>query len=107
MYEATNGYTPRNTSKLVDYGEGVEIAGLSAEEIAANLKPLDMIVWNGHVIYVYDANTSIQSGLSKGGVVKLDLIETLREVMESRKPVNDYGSGKSKRFVVRRWFSTN
>jgi hypothetical protein len=89
------------------YGEGVEIAGLSAEEIAANLKPLDMIVWNGHVIYVYDANTSIQSGLSKGGVVKLDLIETLREVMESRKPVNDYGSGKSKRFVVRRWFSTN
>ena len=50
MYEATGGYIPRNTSKLVDYGEPVEIAGMNAEEIAAKLKPLDMIVWKGHVI---------------------------------------------------------
>ena len=104
MYEATNGYVPRNTSKLVDYGEAVEIAGLSPYEIAAKLKPLDMIVWSGHVIYVYDDKTTIQSSLSKGGVVKLSLIETLIEVMETRTPVNEFGSGKSKRFVVRRWF---
>jgi hypothetical protein len=70
MYEATNGYTERNTSKLVNEGEPVLIEGLTAEEIADKLKPLDMIVWTGHVIYVYDEITAIQSALSKGGVVK-------------------------------------
>jgi len=104
MYEATNGFTPRNTSKLVDYGTAVEIAGHSAEEIAAKCKPFDMIVWNGHVIYVYDEKTSIQSSLSMGGVIKLDLIETIRGVMSSKSPVNDYNSSQGSRFVIRRWF---
>jgi hypothetical protein len=105
MYEATNGYIPRNTSKLVDYGEAVEIEGLGAEEIAAKLKPLDMIVWKGHVIYVYDGNTSIQSSLSKGGVIKQDLVETIRGLMSSRKPVNNYSNSTRDRFVIRRWYS--
>lgn len=105
MYEATNGYTPRNTSKLINYGTAVEIEGLTAEEIAAKCKPLDMIVWDGHVIYVYDEKTSIQSSLSKGGVIKLDLIETLREVMNTRQPVNDYSSTREQRFVIRRWLT--
>ncbi len=105
MYEATGGYTPRNTSKLVDYGTAVEIEGLSAVDIAAKCKPLDMIVWNGHVIYVYDDKTSIQSSLSKGGVVKRDLVETIQEVMNSRTPVNDYNSSQGSRFVIRRWFT--
>lgn len=105
MYQATNGYTERNTSKLVTFGEGVEIEGLSAEEIAAKVKPFDMMVWNGHVIYVYDEKTSIQSGLSKGGVVKLDLIETLKHLVNTKTPVNDYNSASGDRFVVRRWYS--
>lgn len=104
MYEATSGYTPRNTTKLVDYGEAVEIEGLSAEEISPKLKALDMIVWNGHVIYVYDEKTTIQSSLSKGGVVKLDLLETLKDVISKRKPVNDYNNSKGSRFVIRRWY---
>jgi hypothetical protein len=104
MYEATNGFTPRNTSKLIDYGEAVEIEGLTAEEIAVKLIPLDMIVWNGHVIYVYDENTSIQSSLSKGGVVKFDLVETLKEVMSTRTPVNNYNDSDGSRFVIRRWY---
>ena len=105
IYEATNGYTPRNTSRMTECGDAVDIEGLNAEQIAAVLKPLDMIVWSGHVIYVYDENTSIQSSISKGGVVKMDLTETLREVMETRKPVNDYNSTTKKRFVIRRWYS--
>ncbi len=105
MYEATGGFTPRNTSKLVYYGTAVEIEGLSAEEIAVKCKPLDMIVWVGHVIYVYDEKTSIQSSHSKGGVIKLDLVETIREVMSSRSPKNDYDSSKGSRFVIRRWFT--
>lgn len=107
MYEATDGFTPRNTSKLVNYGEAVEIEGLSAEEIAAKCKPLDMIVWNGHVIYVYDEKTSIQSSLSKGGVIKLDLVETLQEVMSTRTPVNNFDASTGSRFVIRRWFADN
>ena len=105
MYEATNGYTPRNTSKMITFGEAVEIAGLSATQISEKLLPLDMIVWNGHVIYVYDKNTAIQSSLSHGGVVKTDLKETIAELMKTRKPVNDYNSARGKRFVVRRWYS--
>lgn len=104
MYEATNGYTERNTSKLIYEGEPVLIEGLSAEEIANILKPIDMIVWKGHVLYVYDEITSIQSALSKGGVVKTDLIETLKHLMETRTPVNDYDAATGERFVVRRWF---
>jgi hypothetical protein len=104
MYEATNGFTPRNTSKLVNYGEPVEIEGLTAGEITAKLKPLDMLVWNGHVIYVYDEKSSIQSSLSRGGVVKMDLLETVAGLMESRTPVNDYNNSQGDRFVVRRWY---
>lgn len=105
MYEATNGYTPRNTNKLVSFGNAVEIEGLTANEIAAKLKPLDMMVWNGHVIYVYDSSTAIQSSLSKGGVVKTDLITTIKDLMNSRTPVNDYDSYSGERFVIRRWLN--
>lgn len=104
MYQATGGYTERNTNKLIYDGEPVLIEGLTAEEIADKLKPLDMIVWKGHVIYVYDEITAIQSALSKGGVVKTDLIETLKHLMETRTPVNDYDAGSGERFVVRRWY---
>lgn len=107
MYEATNGYTERNTSKLIYEGEPVPIEGLTAEKIANILKPLDMIVWKGHVIYVYDETTAIQSALSKGGVVKTDLVETLEQLMEKRTPVNDYDAGTGERFVVRRWYKDN
>ncbi len=107
MYEATNGYTERNTSKLIYEGEPVLIEGMTAEEIANILKPLDMIVWVGHVIYVYDEITAIQSALSKGGVVKTDLVETLKHLMEKRTPVNDYDSATGERFVVRRWYKDN
>ncbi len=105
MYEATNGWTERNTWKLINFGNPVAIEGLAAEEIKAKLKPLDMMVWKGHVIYVYDENTAIQSALSKGGVVKTDLFETLEHLMKKRKPVNEYDdSTPVEKFVVRRWY---
>ena len=107
MYEATNGFTERNTSRLINYGDPVSIAGLSPSEIKSKLKPLDMMVWKGHVIYVYDENTAIQSALSKGGVVKTDLLETIEQIMKKRKPVNDYDNTSGERFVVRRWFIEN
>jgi hypothetical protein len=58
IYQATNGSTPRNTSTLINYGEGLDIAGKSASEIASMLQPLDLIVWSGHVIIVFDEKHS-------------------------------------------------
>lgn len=104
MYEATNGYTERNTSRLIYSGDAVNVEGLNAKNIMAKLKPLDMFVWKGHVIYVYDETTAIQSALSRGGVVKTHLLETIESLTEKRIPVNEYDSSDKDRFVVRRWY---
>ena len=101
IYQATNGATPRNTSSLVNYGKGLIINGKSDTTILNMLKPLDLIVWKGHVIIVLDEKTAIESRPPKG-VQKNDLINRLKEVMEEREPVNDWDSSEGERFVVRR-----
>jgi hypothetical protein len=110
LYEATDGFTPRNTSALVGYGAPVPIAGLDGEGIAKRLRPLDLIVWKGHVMIVYDRERIIESRLDcggeKGGVAFRGLRETLRELLETRSPLDSWTDGKvngKKGFVVRRW----
>lgn len=107
IYQATDGTTPRNTSSLVYFGKPVDIEAKTPEEIAALVKPLDFIVWKGHLIIVYDENTVIESS-NPEGVHKTNLIERLYSVMESRTPVNNYDSeyGGSK-FVIRRWLESD
>jgi len=102
IYQSTGGTTPRNTSTLCTYGTGIEIEGLTAEEIAKKLQPLDIIVWSGHVVVVLDDKTTIES-TPDYGVHKTDLLKRLTHVMEERTPVNDWKSTTGKRFVVRRW----
>lgn len=111
LYNATRGATPRNTSQLIAFGQGVAVAGRSAAEIAKTLLPLDLIVWNGHVIIVLDRQTAIESRLEcgkpgNGGVVLTDLTRRIAEVMRTRRPVNAWPEGKKKSdiFVVRRWY---
>jgi hypothetical protein len=107
LYEAAEGATPRNTSDLVTYGRPVAIEGLSAREIAARLKPLDLIVWKGHVIIVLDKQRTIESCLGcseRGGVTVRDLSKVLNEVMHTRKPVNRFPAKSGKAFVIRRWY---
>ena len=110
LYEATAGFTPRNTSALTGFGRGVSIAGLGAAEIASRLEPLDLIVWNGHVLIVIDRERVIESRLvcgAAGGVVMTPLSERLVQIMKTRRPVNDYGEkeeGGRRTFVVRRWY---
>jgi hypothetical protein len=110
LYEATNGATPRNTSDLISYGKPVSIEGLTVQEIAHRLEPLDLIVWKGHVIIVLDKTRTIESCLncsSRGGVTVRDLKAALLEVMKTRTPVNRYpriASDAEKSFVVRRWY---
>jgi hypothetical protein len=112
LYYATEGITPRNTSQLITYGQGLMIADKSSSEIAATLQPLDLIVWNGHVIIVLDRYTVIESRLEcgkpgNGGVVISQLLKRLDEIMRTRSPANVWLKGKKQgeNFVVRRWFS--
>ncbi|MDD2272943.1 MAG: NlpC/P60 family protein [Desulfuromonadaceae bacterium] len=111
LYHATGGWTPRNTSQLITFGQGVPIAGKSVAEIASLLQPLDLIVWNGHVVIVLDRQTAIESRLQcgrpgNGGVVMTELAARVAAVMRTRRPVNIWqGSEKTQdAFVVRRWY---
>jgi cell wall-associated NlpC family hydrolase len=110
LYHATGGWTPRNTSQLVSYGRGVQIAGKSAEAIAGLLEPLDLIAWNGHVMVVLDRNTVIESRLEcekqgKVGVLTTTLRLRLAEIMRTRRPADQWPAAGKQRdvFVVRRW----
>lgn len=87
LYQAANGQTPRNTSSLIQYGEGIPIENLTAEQIAAKVQALDLLVWKGHVIIVLDQKRTIESKLGKG-VIITDLQETLTQLMSARKPMN-------------------
>jgi cell wall-associated NlpC family hydrolase len=102
IFQATDGTTPRNTSSLVNYGSGINIFGKTDTAISRLLKPLDLIVWKGHVIIVFDEKTVIESRPPEG-VQKNELLKRLKNVMEERKPVDDWDSSEGERFVVRRW----
>ena len=110
LYEATGGFTPRNTSALLSYGKGVTIAGLSLEQIMERVEPLDLIVWQGHVIIILDRERTIESRLDCGsnkGVVVRPLRQTLSRVMKGRKALNDQWDAArmgGRGFVIRRWY---
>ena len=111
LYQATGGWTPRNTSQLVSYGRAVAVAGKKTAEIIALLEPLDLIVWNGHVVIVLDQETTIESRLEcgkagNGGVIKTPLIQRMREIMRTRKPIEVWPAGNKSKdvFVIRRWY---
>lgn len=110
LYHATGGWTPRNTVQLLSFGKGLAIVGKSSVEIAEMLQPLDLIVWNGHVVIVLDRQTAIESRLEcgkrkNGGVVVTQLSKRIGEIMRTRHPVNAWPNDKKGRdiFVVRRW----
>ena len=114
LYEATNGYTPRNTDSLIKFGNPVSIKGLNIKEIINIAEPLDIIVWRGHVIIIIDNDRVIESRLdydkehkgNQGGVKVRFLKEVLGEVLQERIPENSYRDGfeGKKVFVIRRWY---
>lgn len=103
LYEATNGFTPRHTYQLVYFGDPVLIEGLDADEIISRIEPLDLIVWKGHVIIVYDKSTTIESSYRAKGVVKKNLTDVINQLLKTRKPVNEWNDANYKKFVIRRW----
>ena len=110
LYEATCGYTPRNTSALLHFGKSVSVAGKSLPEITASLQPLDLLVWPGHVLIVLDGNTLIESRLvchePEKGVRIRPIAEALNDIMKKRKPADGVKNGRSE-FVVRRWYGVS
>lgn len=111
LYEVTNGYTPRNTDQLLQFGTAVAIDGLGVGEILSKVRPLDLIVWKGHVIIVLDQETAIESVLSctteKSGVLLTPLRKRLVQLLKQRRPVDNWplDGGKAAHFVIRRWLS--
>lgn len=108
LYEATDGFTPRNTSALVSFGEAVPVSGLTPREIAKKLKPLDLLVWDGHVMVVLDGDSIIESKMGcngKSGVLLTPIGEGLEALMKQREPVDEFpqGAAGAKSFAVRRW----
>jgi hypothetical protein len=103
LHYATNGFTERNSSRLLHFGKPVSIEGLSLSEIISKVKSLDLIVWNGHVVCILDQHTTIESKLSDGGVVKCDLSNRISHIMQELRPVDDWRTTDGPRFVIRRW----
>lgn len=105
LYEATQGFTPRNTAWLLHFGKPVAIENLHNNQICALVKPLDLIVWQGHVIMILDSSTSIES---RGGVgvITSNLLDRLNEITTTlkRTPANSPKSDSSY-FIIRRWHS--
>jgi hypothetical protein len=109
LYEATGGYTPRNTDQLLHFGTAVPIADLRIDEILSRLQPLDLIVWKGHVIIILDQKTVIESVLTckkeGDGVIITPLKRRMEQVLKQRRPVDNWPhDGKQTAlFVIRRW----
>jgi cell wall-associated NlpC family hydrolase len=86
LYQATNGYTPRNTSDLIQFGYEVPIE---------QIKPLDLLVWKGHIILVRSPTTLIESRIDQGVVVS-SFEQRYFEVLDLLKRQN-------KTLYIRRW----
>lgn len=90
---------PRNTSQLIDFGDALIIENKNAEEIKALLKPLDLIVWKGHVVISLDEEHLIESREKYGCVKIVPTLLRLHEILQERKAANKWKEGT---FVVRR-----
>lgn len=105
LFEATCGYTPRNSSELLFFGQPLNIEGLNAQQIAALLQPLDLLVWKktGHVVICLDRENVIESTPQRG-VATTPTVTRLEQILSTRTPSNHPDLESSSTFVARRWF---
>lgn len=104
LYQVTEGAVPRNSSWLTAFGVPLFIENLSPQEIASLVKPLDLIVWHGHLIIILDSQKCIESTPKEGVVIK-NLIHRLEQLIDELKkiPMNNPPESKKDYFVLRRW----
>ena len=109
LYEATGGSVPRNTRDLLLIGRSVSICNLSWQEIAKILKPLDLIIWRGHMVIVFDQEKMIESKHEWGGVCLTDISKRLKLLCEADQkiPTEDpiHVLENPSTFLVRRFIS--
>lgn len=72
LYFVTVGYTPRNTSELYQFGDEIAFS---------DLRPLDLIVWKGHVIIMIADGMTIEAH-ERFGVRLLPLLEQVNLINE-------------------------
>lgn len=96
LFNATEGATPRNTSELIHFGSTVPLV--------SPLQPLDMIVYPGHVVFVKDEKTTIESKFPFG-VIERNLATRIWECEVKRKRVENWTQEVDplKHYIVRRF----
>ncbi|MBS3904165.1 MAG: hypothetical protein KGZ39_02435 [Simkania sp.] len=103
LYEVTQGYTPRNTAQLMHFGDPVSIEGKSDEEIIQIVLPGDLIIWRGHMLIVEEGGTVFESRIYDG-TIRTSLVQRLKEIRQTREPVDDPTKDHKTSYVVRRWY---
>lgn len=104
LYEATFGTTPRNTSELCYFGEGIDIKGKSFYEIRDLILPLDILVWKGHVVIALSKEWTIESRAHQGGVYISSLMSRLEAIVHEEKKNLANQAIEKDDVVLRRWF---
>lgn len=95
LFFATNGWTPRNTTELTRFGTNIFDPSLPLEEL--KLEPLDIIVWQGHVLIAVSPDTLIESRIDKG---------VCFSPLKTRFPeVQKIAADQKKELFVRRWYN--
>jgi len=110
LHDATDGFTPRNSTQIAKCGQAVDIENLSVSQIIDKVEPLDTIVWTGkdagHVMIILDKKRVIESKLifhkneygeivvEKSVVCVRSLQEVLKEIMGVT-PEETVGQGAS------------
>lgn len=103
IYQVTNGITPRATSLMVNFGDPVSIANKSQKAIINGLKPLDLIIFHGHVIIVFDEHSVIESRGSRG-VILSSMEECFEQVLQGKEAVDIWDPvNPLNKYIIRRW----
>lgn len=99
LYAATLATVPRNTGDLVNFGRFIPIDGADNTRICDQVRPLDLLVWKGHVLIFLDQKTLIESRKDFGCIV-VDARTRLDEIRQTRIPSSVLGDN---RFYIKRW----
>lgn len=91
LYEATHGWTPRNTSGLCKLGTLIASYEDSFTTIFSRVQRGDIVVWPGHVIFILSPHLVLESRIHRG-VIETPLQKRLEECWSKKEP-----------FMVRRW----
>lgn len=100
LYASVQGQVPRNTSELVHFGKFIEVEGLTNLQICKKVRPLDLIVWKGHVLIFLDETFVIESRKDYGCVI-VEAQTRLEEIRNNRAPASSLGDNK---FYIKRWY---